>query len=127
MMENGEKLHPRSTKELCKENAVFSNRRKIFWLTSDFMVSKGIRKIDGYMFRYIYPLNKKAKKMLKTSNLNWTRDYPKDKDLEWWDVTVRKEKKKIEQPSFTFEDIKYNKKNVYAHQSDGNTLEEFFQ
>lgn len=127
MMENGEKLHPRSAKELCKENAIFSNRKKIFWLTSDFMVSKNIRKINGYMFRYIYPLNKKAKRMLKTSNLDWNRDYPKDKDLEWWDVTVRSEKKKIEQPAFTFEDIKYNKKNVCAHQTGRATLKKFFK
>ena len=33
------------------------------------------------MFRYIYPLNKKAKKLMKNgSSLNWSREYPKDKD-----------------------------------------------
>lgn len=125
MMENGEKLHPRSAKQLCKENAKFSNREKIFWLTSDFMIHKGIRKIEGYMFRYIYPLNKKAKKLLKKSELDWGFNYPKDHDLEWWDVTIKKEKFRVEQPSFTYEDVKYNSKNVNGHKSSA-SLEEFF-
>ena len=70
LMENGEKLHPRTTKELCKENAKFLGKDKVFWLTTDFMLHKGIRRIDGLMFRYLYPLNKKAKKlMLRESSL----------------------------------------------------------
>ena len=40
LMENGEKLHPRSTKELCKENAEFLGKEKVFWMTSDFMKHK---------------------------------------------------------------------------------------
>ena len=53
LMENGEKLHPRTSKELCVENAKFLNKEKVFWLTTDFMKFKGIRRIDGLMFRYI--------------------------------------------------------------------------
>ena len=46
----------------------------------DFMKKKGIKFIKGYMFRYIYPLNKKAKKIMKNdSTMEWTRNYPKDK------------------------------------------------
>ena len=31
LMENGEKLHPRSTKSLLVENAKFSGKKKLFW------------------------------------------------------------------------------------------------
>ena len=124
LMENGEKLHPRTSKELCVENAKFLNKEKVFWLTTDFMKLKGIRRIDGLMFRYIYPLNKKAKKMLKLSSMEWTKNYPKEKDLEWRDVTDRKNKKTISQPAFTFENAKYNLKNINAHKKS--TLNEFF-
>ena len=116
MMENGEKLHPRSSKFLCKENAIELSKEKVFWLTTDFMKKKGIKVIKGYMFRYIYPLNKKAKKIMKNhSTLEWTRNYPKDKDLEWIDATDRKDKKTVPQPPFTFEDAKYNLKNIEAY------------
>ena len=127
LMENGEKLHPRSTKKLCKENAEFSGRERIFWMTTDFMKHKGIRKINGYMFRYIYPLNKKAKKLMKNgSTLEWTRNYPKDKDLKWVDVTDVKNKEIIDKPPFTFETAKYNLKNIESHLS-GPTLENFMK
>ena len=124
LMENGEKLHPRTSNQLCIENAKFLNKEKVFWLTTDFMKLKGIRRIDGLMFRYIYPLNKKAKKMLKLSSMEWTKNYPKEKDLEWRDVTDRKNKKTISQPAFTFENAKYNLKNINAHKKS--TLNEFF-
>ena len=52
---NGEKVHPRATRKLCEENAKFSGKERVFWLTSDFMQEKGIKKIEGYMFRYIFP------------------------------------------------------------------------
>lgn len=127
MMENGEKLHPRSAKSLCKENAQQLGKEKVFWLTSDFMVQKGISRIKGYMFRYIYPLNKKAKKLLKKSTMDWTLgQYPKDDSLEWFDATVAP-KKKIEQPKFVLEleNIKYNTRNVNTVKSES-SLEDFF-
>ena len=159
MMENGEKIHPRSTKGLLVENLEwektqetdYGKRSRLYWMTSDYMKHKGIRFIEGYMYRYIYPLNKTAKKMLQDkqyfvkpssvvirknkkerpfvepphgaktlfikpygpwkSSLNWTKEYPKDKDLQWFDKTTRP-KTEIEKPPFTFEDMKYNAKNV---------------
>lgn len=63
--QTGEKIHPRSAKELCKENAEFEGKKKVFWLTDEFCKYKGIDKINGLMFRYIYPLSKTAKKILK--------------------------------------------------------------
>jgi len=121
LMENGEKLHPRTSKELCKENAKFSGKEKLFWMTTDFMEHKGIKRIDGLMFRYLYPLNKKAKRMmLRESSMNWDKNYPKSKQLEWVDVTDMKNKKTLkERPPFTFENAKYNK-NIPS------TLDEFY-
>lgn len=89
------------------------------------MVSKGISRIKGYMFRYIYPLNKKAKRLLKKSTMNWTLgEYPKDDSLEWFDATVAP-KKKIDQPKFVLEleNIKYNSSNVGNSKT---SLEQFF-
>ena len=60
----GEKIHPRSAKQLCIENAKFEGKKKVYWLTDRFCKYKGIDKINGLMFRYIYPLNKNAKKIL---------------------------------------------------------------
>ena len=43
----------------------------------------GFTRVWGKQFRYIYPINKSSKKYLKNSTMEWTRDYPKDKDLQW--------------------------------------------
>ena len=127
LMENGEKLHPRSTKELLKENAIFSGKEKLFWMTSDFMKHRGIKKIVGYMFRYIYPLNKRAKRLMKNnSTLNWLLNYPKEIDLQWKDVTDKNESKFIDKPAFTFQDAKYNLKNISAHKKSSD-LQNFFE
>ena len=108
LMENGEKLHPRTSKDLCRENAQFlvdrygedylknykedpkTGERYPRWFTPDFCKYKGIRRIDGLMFRYLYPLNKKAKRMMKQSSMDWDKNYPKSKNLEWVDVTDKK-------------------------------------
>ena len=127
LMENGEKLHPRTSHQLCIENAKWCglDKDQVFWLTSDFMKHKGIQRINGLMFRYIYPLNKRAKKMLKHSSMEWTKNYPKEKDLEWVDVTDMKNKISVSQPSFTFEKADYNLKNIQGHTAESN-LNQFF-
>ena len=91
MSRKGEKVHPRTTRQLCKDNwlyhyderssgfsqdfkdnhdrkvanALANNtkppKEQVFWLTPEFMNHVGMRKIKGKMFRYIYPLNKRAK------------------------------------------------------------------
>ena len=134
LMENGEKLHPRTSKDLCRENAQFlvdrygedylknykedpkTGERYPRWFTPDFCKYKGIRRIDGLMFRYLYPLNKKAKRMMKQSSMNWDKNYPKSKDLEWVDVTDKKNKKSVSQPDFKMDidNIEYNK-NISAN------------
>lgn len=112
-----EKCHPRSVRPLLEQNALELGKDKLHWLTSDFMLSNDIKKIEGLMFRYIMPLSKKAKKMMKDSTLDWRQhDYPKDKDLIWWDITAgRANKTQIDQPHFTYDDVVYNKGNINQH------------
>ena len=101
--DKGEKIHPRSSKKLCEENVKFKLDRepdffvgkkgeRIYWLTQDFLDYKGICKIHGKQFRYILPLNKKARKLLKKSNVEWNLNYPKDNDLVWNKSTVEGKK-----------------------------------
>jgi hypothetical protein len=47
--------------------------------------------------------------MLSESSMNWTKNYPKDIDLEWTDITDRSITKIIQKPNFTFDNSKYNK------------------
>jgi len=121
MMENGEKLHPRSTKSLCLENAKELGKERVFWLTSDFMLKRGIKRIKGRMFRYIYPLTKAARRVVSgkistidekdvSSRIEWSLDYPKDDSCQWFDFTEGK-RVEIAKPRFVLElgNIKYNK------------------
>ena len=109
MMGNGEKIHPRSVKKLLKVNRAFSKLSHVpAWLTKDFMKKENIKLIEGLMFRYVYPLSKKAKYiMTNKSTLVWDKNYPKDKDLIWFDKT-QNPKIKIDKPPFTFETAEYN-------------------
>ena len=132
--DKGEKIHPRSSRRLCDENVLFKLERepdffknkkgeRIYWLTQDFLDHKGISKIFGKQFRYILPLNKKARKLLKKSNVKWTLEYPKDKDLEW-DKSSTKGRQRLDgMPEIDGNMTEYNTKNVNAHKG---TLEAFF-
>lgn len=102
----GEKIHPRSAKKLLIENAKYSNKDKVFWLTDDFCKYKGIDKINGLMFRYIFPLNKDAKKILKQYDYNYP--YPKDKDLIFERRVSNGKFERIEQPNFNMNVLEYN-------------------
>ena len=104
----GEKIHPRSAKELLKENAEFDGVKKRFWLTHDFCVHKGIDKINGYMFRYIYPLNKDAKKILKEYDEYYKKQNPKDCDLIFEKRISNGKFEKIEKPNFDMNVFNYN-------------------
>lgn len=129
----GEKIHPRTTKWLCRENSQFNfamnylfgsdelESKPIFWLTPDFMKHKGIRKIEGLMFRYLKPLNKNAKKILKSyPQWKFQKDYPKEKDLVWREQ-IDKGKYVVlpdfnPDKDFVLTEVDWNKKNVYAHE-----------
>ncbi len=138
IMDNGEKVHIRSVGELTKLDTVQKNKelvktkgfqlgksvKRSTRLSYDFMKKKRIRNIEGLMFRYIYPLNKNAKRLMEDgSNFLWNQNnYPKEEDLEWMDTTDKKNKTKIKRPSFSFENVKYNS----IQQTSGSTLDSFF-
>ena len=106
--ETKEKIHPRSARKLLKENADYSNKEKVYWLTADFCEYKGIDKIQGLMFRYIYPLNKKAKRKLKKYDEYLNNDYPKDDKLLFKRRVKKGVYEKIEKPNFNMNCFKHN-------------------
>ena len=131
--DKGEKIHPRSSRRLCDENVEFKLERepnffegkkgeRIYWLTQDFLDHKGITKVHGKQFRYILPLNKKARKLLKKSKVEWNLNYPKDNDLIWNKSTKEGKKQLDGMPKIDPNMIEYNTKNVNAHRG---TLEAF--
>ena len=77
----GEKIHPRSAKQLCIENAEWEGKKNVFWLTDSFCKHKGIDKINGLMFRYIYPLNNIANRILSEYPEYQHKPNPKDSNL----------------------------------------------
>ena len=126
--DKGEKIHPRSSRRLCDENVQFKLERepeffvgkkgeRIYWLTQDFLDHKGISKIYGRQFRYILPLNKKSRKLLKKSNVEWSLNYPKEEDLVWDKSTTEGRKRLDKIPNIDGDMTEYNTKNVNAHRS----------
>ena len=124
--EKNEKIHQRSAKRLCEENVQFKLKRepdffvgkkgeKIYWLTQDFLDYKNILKVHGKQFRYILPLNKKSRKLLKKSKVNWNLNYPKDNDLIWKKSTKEGKKQLKELPYIDSNMTEYNTKNVNSH------------
>ena len=83
---NGERIHPRTAGKYLRENEQFSGVDHLNWLTKDYMAHKGIRHVRGKQFRYIYPLNNKAKKLLSKSTVEWNLNHPKKDDLVWKEV-----------------------------------------
>ena len=131
--DKGEKIHPRSSRGLCEENVQFKLKRepnffvgkkgeRIYWLTQDFLDHKGISKIHGKQFRYILPLNKRARKLLKKSKVEWSLNYPKDGDLVWDKSTANGKERLNKMPLIDGDVTEYNNKNVNAHRG---TLEAF--
>jgi hypothetical protein len=114
MGSDGEKIHPRSARKLCEENAQWLKKDKVFWLTHDFCEYKNIKRIRGKMFRYMLPLNKKMRKMLIKNG--WNLNHPKENDLQWKE---RCDKGKYimlnEAPNFVLDIENVNKKNINAH------------
>ena len=102
----GEKIHPRSAKALCVENAEWEGKKKVFWLTDDFCKYKGIDKINGLMFRYIYPMDRNAKRILE-------KTYPKIKNPKDEDLLFERRVKngvfeRIQQPNFNMRVFNHN-------------------
>jgi len=107
-IKTGEKIHPRSAKTLLMENAEFEGKEKVFWLTHDFCEYRGIEKINGIMFRYIYPLSKPAKKMLKKYPEYDGLHNPKDGDLVFKKRVEKGKFVKIPKPDFNMNVFNHN-------------------
>lgn len=103
-----EKMHPRSVRPLLQENAKMLGKDHICWLTQDYCKIKGISKVVGLMFRYITPLNKKAKKILDYYPQYKNLPYPKDKDLIFKKRIDENRYINIPQPQFNMEEHKHN-------------------
>jgi hypothetical protein len=103
-----EKIHPRSAKQLCVENAKFENKEKVFWLTQKFCEHKGISKIDGLMFRYILPLTNEAKKIIKQYPEYSSLKNPKADSLKFKKRVGSKDFIYIEQPKFNMNVFNHN-------------------
>ena len=102
----GEKIHPRSAKTLCIENAEWEGKKKVFWLTHDFCQYKGIDKINGLMFRYIYPMDKTARKEIEKTFP--VLKHPKDGDLLFERRIAKGVFEEIRQPEFNMNVFNHN-------------------
>lgn len=105
-VKTGEKIHPRSAKALCVENAKWEGKEKVFWLTDDFCKYKGIEKINGLMFRYIYPMDKKSRRILEKTFFQ--KNNPKDKDLKFERRVSKGIFEEIPQPTFNMDVFEHN-------------------
>ena len=90
---------------------------KMWWLTPEYMQSIGLRKVKGKMFRYIFPLNKKARRAIQNcKKTDWKLGkgvYPKEKDLAWKECVGRRKYIDLDSmPEWNLSVIEYNKKNV---------------
>ena len=116
---DGEKIHPRSTKRLCVENAEWEGKEKVFWLTHPFMEYKGITRFKGKQFRYVLPLTKSASTLLETSNLTWNKEYPKEDALLWKQQKGKGLWEPVDTlPDFNLSVVNYNHKNVNSHRKE---------
>lgn len=114
---DGEKIHPRSAKRLLEENAEFEGKEKLFWLTPSYCKHMGIKRYRGKQFRYAYPLNKSAKKLLKESTVSWSNiEFPKTSDLIWkLQVGFGKYDTVYDAPQFSKFSISTNSKNYQTN------------
>lgn len=123
---DGEKIHPRTSKSLCAENAKLLGKSKVFWLTPDFMHIKGIRRVKGKQFRYIMPLNKAAKRELKNSTVEWNTGYPKHADLVWKQQGKDGKYYLLNSiPDFKLDVVNINSKNVNSHKQNNKSVLDF--
>ncbi|HHR7124493.1 TPA: hypothetical protein ACS9FE_002040, partial [Streptococcus agalactiae] len=96
-----------SARLLLEENARFEQVEKKHWLSQAFCEYKGIEKINGRMFRYLYPLTKEAKKLLGHT-LYRRHYYPKEKDLRFEKRIAYRKYEAISQPTFDKQARIYN-------------------
>ena len=78
--ENGEKVHPRTMQGLLpnKDGKKYGHRPNY-----EQRIELGLKRVKGRQYKYIYPINKKDRKYLQNSTVDWTLNYPKQDNLEW--------------------------------------------
>jgi hypothetical protein len=119
----GEKMHPRSIRGLHIENAEFLGKDKVFWLTPDFCDMKNIDRIRGLMFRYIYPLDKKGRKMLDSYDGYKNLKNPKEVDLLFERRVGSGKYEKINQPKFNMDVFNHNHQKYTTNELASNFFE----
>ena len=80
----GHKIHPRTAQGIIKE--IYGKKKNLKMgqrPTFQQRIELELKRVKGRQFRYILPLNKKYKKLLKNSSVNWFCNYPKETSLEW--------------------------------------------
>lgn len=103
-----EKIHPRSARILLEENAKYDGVKKRHWLTHGYCEHKGIEKINGRMFRYVYPLTREARRILNSYPAYIQHNYPKNDSLFFERRIANREYEKIIQPEFNKDICNYN-------------------
>lgn len=106
--ETGEKIHPRSARLLLEENAAFDGVKKRHWLTYGYCQHKGIEKINGRMFRYLYPLDSRGRELLKEYPEYRGLKNPKETDLVFTMRTAPGMYAPIPQPEFKRDVCQFN-------------------
>jgi len=80
----GHKIHPRTAQGIIKEK--FGQKKNLKMgqrPTFEHRIKLKLKRVKGRQFRYILPLNKKYKKLIKSSNVIWNFEYPKESSLMW--------------------------------------------
>ena len=121
--EKGEKVHPRTMQGKIPNT---KNRKYGMRPNPEQLKELKLSRVKGKQFRYILPLNKKMRKFLKQSTVEWNRQYPKGKDLEW---KIKRPGETeythtTEMPFILTKEIEYNEHNVRRYKT--RNLEEFF-
>lgn len=119
MTSQGEKVHPR------RYQTQIGHRPD-----AQYIKNHNLRRFEGKQFRYIYPLNRKAKKMLSQSTVNWSQQAttnPKSGDLKWREITDAGKRICEETPPFDTRVVDMNASNVGGYLSIGNSKHPYYQ
>ena len=121
--EKGEKVHPRTMQGKIPNT---KNRKYGMKPNPEQLIELKLSRVKGKQFRYILPMTKKMRKYLKHSTVEWHKQYPKDKDLEWKIKRPGETKytHTTEMPFTLTKEIEYNEHNVRRYQTQN--LEDFF-
>jgi hypothetical protein len=81
---DGHKIHPRTAQGIIKK--LYGQKKHLKMgqrPTFEQRIDLQFKRVKGKQFRYILPLNKRYKKMIKKSKIDWSYKYPKENSLEW--------------------------------------------